>query len=127
MKTAAVLCVLLAAVLADEVPDHCWRTCSGIAHKWMVGDHTGGDGKGMVKVEVDLTACGFTAPPHVTTSLTGTGRNVQTMGAASGIRKLSATGFHLNVHKDKTNYAITPEKAEENNWELYWSAEGEGC
>ena len=66
----------------------------------MVGDHTGGDGKGMVKVEVDLTACGFTSAPHLSASLSAKNHNIQTKGAASGVRMLSATGFHLNVHKD---------------------------
>ena len=127
MKTVALVCVLLAAALADELPDHCFRRCSGVAHEWMVGDHTGGDGEGMVKVHVDLTACGFTSPPHLSTSLTGKNHNIQTMGTASGVRALSATGFHLNVYKDKDSFEINPSVAEKNNWELYWTAEGYGC
>jgi len=44
----------------------------------MVGDHTGGDNKGMVKVSVDLTACGFASPPHVQAMLNGRNNSIQT-------------------------------------------------
>ena len=133
MKTAAVLCVLLAAALAAEGPSNCYRTCSGVAKEWLVGDHTGGDDKGMVKVAVDLTSCGFTSAPHLSTELVGTSHNVQTKGAASGVRELTAEGFSLNIFKDLNTardgdaFQITTEIATASNWEIYWTASGYGC
>ena len=127
MKTAALLCALLAAALAGEGPDHCYRTCSGVASQWTLGDHTGDDDEGMVKVNVDMSACKFSSPPHLSTVLSGKKHNIQTMGAASGVRGLSAKSFRLNVYKDKDEYKITPEEAETNQWELYWTASGYGC
>ena len=51
---------------------------AGSAKDWVVGDHTKGDGEGMVKVVVDLTGCGFSSPPVVHAMLNGSGFNVQT-------------------------------------------------
>lgn len=44
----------------------------------MVGDHAGSDGEGMVKVEVDLTGCGFSSPPVIHAMLHGENHNIQT-------------------------------------------------
>ena len=60
-------------------------TYSGVASDWMVGDHAGKDERGMVKVSVDLTACGFTSPPLVQATLNGRNNNIQTkVGVISG-------------------------------------------
>lgn len=129
MKTFSVLCALFAATLAAEGPDNCYQTCSGAAREWVVGDHTGGDNAGMVKVIVDLTSCGFKSAPIVSAMLNGENHNVQTKGGSSGIRGLTATGFSLNIHKDLSEpaFQITPEVAIASNWELLWTASGYGC
>ena len=129
MKTVAVLCALFAAALAQDAadgPDNCYQTCSGIARNWSIGDHTGGDEMGMVKVVVDMTACGFKSAPIVSAMLNGESHNVQTKGAASGIRELTATGFHLNIHKHIDEFQITPDMVN-GNWELNWTASSYGC
>merc|ERR1712003_25241 len=100
MKTVAVLCVLVAATFAADGPANCYKTCSGVAKDWMVGAHTGNDDLGMVKVVVDMAGCGFTSAPIVHSMLGGDSHNVQTKGAASGIRELTATGFELNIFKE---------------------------
>ena len=90
----------------------------------MVGAHTGGDDLGMVKVEVDLTGCGFTSAPIVHTMLNGEAGNIRAEGAASGIRGLTAAGFRLNIFNV---YKVSVEKATANNWEILWTASGYGC
>jgi len=81
-------------------------------------------GVGMVKVKVDLTGCGFSNRPHVTTMLSAVNGNVQAKGGSTGIRKLSSKGFDLNIWRDE----ITPKIAnKEWKYELYWTATDYGC
>jgi len=129
MKLILFVCLLVATTLAGEKPSNCYRTCSGIARNWVLGAYPNSAGAGMVKVIVDTSACGFSSPPHVTTMLHGANHNIQTKGVASGIRQLSATGFHLNVHKVQEGGVVNPDRAnsEDWDWELYWTASGYGC
>merc|ERR1719318_783800 len=123
MKRILIFCLLVATVLAGERPSNCYRTCSGVANNWITVDYGS-----MVRVDVNLSTCRFTSPPHVTTMLDGKDHNIQTKGTSSGIRELSATGFQLNIHKEGHNsFDKNFVKNKKTDWKVYWTATAYGC
>jgi hypothetical protein len=70
-------------------------------------------------LDVNTSACGYTAVPRYTTSLGGQSRHWRTMGATS-IYLPTATGFRVYVFDDAG--PVTPVDADNRGWYINWQA-----
>lgn len=70
-------------------------------------------------VDVDTSACGYTAAPLYFASLGGNGRHWRTTGATS-IYLPTATGFRIHLFDE--NGPVTPADANARGWHINWRA-----
>jgi hypothetical protein len=69
--------------------------------------------------DIDVSGCGFTSAPIITSSLAGTGNHWKSTGGSEPY-SITATGFRILVY----NYdnGITPSLAASWNWNINWIA-----
>ena len=67
--------------------------------------------------DIDLSGCGFTSAPIISSSLAGSA-NLWTAQGGSALYSISATGFRTYVYLP----GITPSKATGWNWNINWIA-----
>lgn len=71
-----------------------------------------------IYVDVNTSACGFSATPHYLTSLSGNGYHWKTTGATS-VYIPTATGFRVYIARQE---GITPTQANQWQWHINWTA-----
>ena len=67
--------------------------------------------------DIDLSGCGFTSAPIITSSLAGTGNHWKSTGGSEPY-SITATGFRIYVYLA----GITSSKAASWNWNINWIA-----
>lgn len=118
-------------VEGEETDSACYKTCAGDTGRGStVWEDPGKDGK--ILTRVDLSECGFTSPPIITTALSGDGHHDKTIGVGAPF-ELTQTGFLVNLlgetvtgFEDHRN-PIDTDKADRYNWHIFWIAVGNTC
>ena len=117
--------ILLNGESHDE-PSGCPRVCSGTTGRgstvWVYHSDIS------FYVDVDITGCGFTSVPTVTTSLEGSSHHWLALGTSS-VYGTTNTNFRVYIHPNKHegdvvfgNANVSPFK-----WNVEWVAVGQSC
>ena len=80
--------------------------------------------KGIIYVDVDTSAAGFTKTPVYVTSIGGTNEHMRTTGGSS-VCKTTAKGFRVYIKWDSTSATVeslTPQIANGHQWHINWIA-----
>merc|ERR1712139_202379 len=124
MKVAAVLVmVMLGYAIAGEAPSDCFRQCSGFAEDWYDSDGN----SNAAAVDIDLTDCGFSSTPYVSTSMSADTHNIMATGSGGGLRDLDESGFTVNVYKSTDSWTASGDNAISSGWVLSWTAVSYDC
>jgi hypothetical protein len=115
---------------AIETDGVCYKTCVGDTGRgktqWTMPE------RGKVSTIVDISVCGFTSPPIVTTSLAGDGNHDKVIGTGSPFH-LSRNGFTINLlgdaltGYDRSGFPIFIARVNYDKWHILWIAVGNTC
>ena len=118
---------------AEAEDGECYKLCAGDSGR---GSTTWRDGGFPAKVytRVDITNCGFTSPPIITTAVSGNGHHDKNTGQSAPF-EISATSFQINLlgatesafESFKEPTVITRHTAAQYGWHVLYVAVGYVC
>ena len=107
-------------------PSECARVCSGTTGrgvtKWIGETFIHGTG---FYVDVDMTGCGFTTVPTVTTAIEGTGHHWLALGTSSVYNTTNNT-FRMYLYPNREGDEVAG-NANDHKWNVEWVAVGQSC
>jgi len=111
-------------IVSGEQPaggETCMKVCAGTTGR-STTDWTDYSSDGLYE-DVDISGCGFTTVPTVTTSLEGTSAHWNALGTSS-IYSVTTTTFRIYI---QASYGIRNNGAESRKWNVEWIAVGYTC
>jgi len=109
-------------IISGEQPagdENCMKVCAGSTGR-VTTDWTSVDSERIYE-DVDISDCGFTTIPTVTTAIEGTGYHWQATGTSS-IYSVTTNSFRIYL-----NHPLANSKAESKKWNVEWIAVGYTC
>jgi hypothetical protein len=128
-RTNNIVKVLMGSKVTDGA---CYKVCVGDTGKGETKWEMPNGRKGKILTRIDISACGFTSPPIVTTALGGDGHHDKSIGVSYPF-ELTKSRFVINLLGETVTgfeqhaNPIDLTKANSYRWHVMWIAVGSVC